>query len=380
MTDRKIAEVFPPGEFIKEELDARNWSQVELAEIVGRNPNVINELIMGKRAISPETAKALGQAFGTSAQYWMNLESAYQLWRIKDTYNAIALRSKLYQIAPIKEMIKRHWIEASENVDVLSRRVCQFLEINKLDEPVNFAHAPRKSTQEITASHFAWYYRAKKLAYAVHAGTFSDHSFKKGLQQIKNLLPNFQDIRQIPKVLSECGIRLLIVEHLPHTKIDGVTFWLDAKSPVIVLSLRLDRLDGFWFTLAHELGHVANRDGLKNPVIFDTELVDEDTNYNEIDSKNDIEKSADAFATEFLINQSELENFIMRIKPLYGRQKIINFANRIKVHPGIVVGQLQFRKEIPWSSYRNMLEKVKHVLIQSALTDGWGQTPTIREV
>jgi hypothetical protein len=77
----------------------------------------------------------------------------------------------------------------------------------------------------------------------------------------------------------------------------------------------------------------------------------------------------------------------MRAKPLrsdhaetapcqwpYGKQKITGFANRIGVHPGIVVGQLQFRKEIPWSSYRQMLEKVRSIVIQSTLTDGWGQT------
>ena len=83
MAERKIAEVFPPGEFIKEELEARGWSQIDLSEIIGRQPNVVNEIIMGKRSITPETATALGEAFGTSAQLWMNLESAYQLWKSK---------------------------------------------------------------------------------------------------------------------------------------------------------------------------------------------------------------------------------------------------------------------------------------------------------
>lgn len=79
MSDRCIAEVFPPGEFIKEELEARNWSQAFLAEIVGCHTSIIDEIISGKRAITHDTAKALGEAFGCSAQYWMNLESAYKL-------------------------------------------------------------------------------------------------------------------------------------------------------------------------------------------------------------------------------------------------------------------------------------------------------------
>ncbi|MBF0458750.1 MAG: HigA family addiction module antidote protein [Nitrospirae bacterium] len=79
MSDRCIAEVFPPGEFIKEELEARGWSSADLAEIVGCHPSMIDEIITGKISINYETAEALGEAFGTSAQYWMNLESAYKL-------------------------------------------------------------------------------------------------------------------------------------------------------------------------------------------------------------------------------------------------------------------------------------------------------------
>jgi HTH-type transcriptional regulator/antitoxin HigA len=76
MRERLAAEVFPPGEFIQDELDARRWTQADLVEIMGRPPRVINEIIAGKRGISPETAQGLGDAFGTGAQFWMNMEEA----------------------------------------------------------------------------------------------------------------------------------------------------------------------------------------------------------------------------------------------------------------------------------------------------------------
>ena len=47
-----FAEIFPPGEFLREELEARNWSQTELAEIMGRPVRLINEIIAGKKAIT----------------------------------------------------------------------------------------------------------------------------------------------------------------------------------------------------------------------------------------------------------------------------------------------------------------------------------------
>ncbi|HVR11461.1 MAG TPA: HigA family addiction module antitoxin, partial [Thermoanaerobaculia bacterium] len=82
MSDLIAAEVFPPGEILREELEARGWTQTDLAEILGRPPRLVNEVIAGKRAITPETAKGLGEAFGTGGQFWMNLESAWQLSKV----------------------------------------------------------------------------------------------------------------------------------------------------------------------------------------------------------------------------------------------------------------------------------------------------------
>jgi addiction module HigA family antidote len=79
MGNRTVAEVFPPGEFIAEEIEARGWSQIELAEILGRTPKLIGQLIAGKCAVTPETARGLGAAFGTGAEFWMNLERDYRL-------------------------------------------------------------------------------------------------------------------------------------------------------------------------------------------------------------------------------------------------------------------------------------------------------------
>src|ERR1035438_1093186 len=118
--ERTPAEVFPPGEFIREEIEARGWSQVELAEILGRPPRLVSELIAGKRATTPETAKGLGEAFSTGAQFWMNLESSYRLAQVKqDRSNSVSRRAKLYEKAPVKEMMRRHWIQPRGNINFL---------------------------------------------------------------------------------------------------------------------------------------------------------------------------------------------------------------------------------------------------------------------
>src|SRR5687767_14277918 len=102
MTNREPAEVFPPGDFLKEELDERGWSQQELADILDRPPRLISEIIGGKRAITPETAIGLSEAFDTSADYWMNLESQYQLSKVKVETDTIQRKARLYEAFPVR--------------------------------------------------------------------------------------------------------------------------------------------------------------------------------------------------------------------------------------------------------------------------------------
>jgi len=78
----KPAEVFPPGEFIRDELEARGWTQAKFAKIIGRPLQNVNEVINGKRRITPETAVLIAAAFGTSPDVWLNLENAYRLSKL----------------------------------------------------------------------------------------------------------------------------------------------------------------------------------------------------------------------------------------------------------------------------------------------------------
>ena len=127
MSNRIPAEVFPPGEFIRDELEARGWTQTDLAEILGRPLKAVSEILTGKRAITPETATGLGEAFGVDPQFWMNLESAYRLSKVESKAGEVSRRAKLYAQAPVQDMIRRHWINDAEDIDGLEREVLQFL-------------------------------------------------------------------------------------------------------------------------------------------------------------------------------------------------------------------------------------------------------------
>jgi HTH-type transcriptional regulator/antitoxin HigA len=90
---RPVAEAFPPGEFIREELEARGWTQKRLAEVLGRPFQTVNAVVNGRKSVTPRLARELEAALGASAEYWLNLENAYQLCRVGKPDPAIAARA-----------------------------------------------------------------------------------------------------------------------------------------------------------------------------------------------------------------------------------------------------------------------------------------------
>jgi HTH-type transcriptional regulator/antitoxin HigA len=375
LTYEQLAETFPPGDVIKEELEERGWTQRDLADIMGVQPSIVSALVKGTKPISLDLARNLAAAFGTSAQFWVNMDAAYRLNLPAEKHGATSQRSELFKVAPVNEMIKRGWIESSADVDVLRTRVVKFFGKETIEEIeqefMPYAARQGGDAEKLTVPQRAWLRRVKTLGRAVHAGSFTSDSVVEALNRIRPLMASPEEVRHVPRVLAECGIRLVIVEHLQQTRIDGVCLWLDDNSPVIALSMRYDRLDYFWFTILHELGHVANRDGLTSLLVPDCDLVGDQAE--KTSGKHEIEQKADRFASGHLIRPGELDSFIARVKPLFSKVKIHGFALRQGVHPAIVIGQLQHRGAIHWSHSREFLVKIREIITQSALTDGWGQ-------
>ncbi len=368
--ERKPAEVFPPGEYLNDELEARGWTQTEFAEIIRRQPRVVNEIILGKRAITPETAREIAAALGTSPQLWLNLETAYQLGRTpqSETVELISREARLRENFPVREMIKRGWIQASENFEVLEKRVFEFFGISAVDDAPRLTHAARRNYQQsdLTDLQLAWLFRVKQLADAHKVAKYSEAKLRAAIPKLELLMTEPEEIRHVPKVLSDCGVRLIVVEPIPGSKIDGVCFWTDeAKAPIIGLTMKGDFIDRFWFNLRHECEHVLRGDGKDRIVIDDFES-------GQMDSQDEAEKAANKAAAQFCVPQASLMDFIVRHDPMYPTTSFIGFSRLMRRHPGIVAGQLQRKIRRP-ELFKKFQARVRHILIETALTDGYGR-------
>jgi HTH-type transcriptional regulator/antitoxin HigA len=358
------------GEVIQEKLKSKGWTQEELARVVGRYRPEISNIINGKRGITPDLAVALAAAFGdTSVEFWMQLESDRQLSLVKQDPDEVRQRARIYSIAPVREMEQRGWIKPDLDDESLERELCQFYGIESLDQTPSQNVATRKAAplDDLTPAQVAWCARAKHLARAVTVCPFAPDRLDEAKAKLRRLAAYRKEARHIAETLGQYGIRFVIVEPLRKGKIDGAAFWLDESSPCIAVSVRFDRIDAFWFTVMHEFAHIRAGDAS-----VDDDLAGED--YMPSSMKNEIERRADDEAQEALVPQHELRSFVRRVGPIYSKNRIVQFAHRIKIHPGIVVGQLHHLGEIGYSANREMLAKVRDIVTETTLTDGFGRT------
>ena len=205
MNDRRPAAVFRPGEFVRDELEERGWTQSDLAKIMGRPLAVINLIIAGKKSVTPETAVGLGSAFGTSAEFWLNLETAFQLSKVKvEDSEKIRERAVLFESAPIKDMQKRGWINPVISVDDLRKELSSFFAIPEIGS-LKVAARSSLTCNEITSEQFAWCVRALSLARSVPAQKFTPRALDLGIPKLRSLADFPENVRSVPESWERWG-------------------------------------------------------------------------------------------------------------------------------------------------------------------------------
>lgn len=354
MNDPTPARLTSPGAILKRELDARGWTQKDLAEIIGRPPQVITEIVRGTKQITPDTALELAAAFGNAPRFWTNLETEYRLQLARARHQVsppIERRSRLFRELPIAELIRRHWIKGSDDVAELEKNVCEFLGTQSIDKEAKFVALYRRSSDapDAALAQRAWVRRIE-LATATQKvrGKFSSKRLHAALSSFRALACNEGDVAKVPELLGDLGVRFVIVPHLPRTKVDGVAAY-GSKGPIIALSLRFDRIDWFWFTLMHEVAHLAlgHKDSHLDFLDRREETLGDETE----------ERDANALAGDTLLDPTALARFVSQHRVI-SKADIEAFATAQHVHPGIVVGRLQFEETIPYSHFRSYLVKV----------------------
>lgn len=360
-----------PGQLIEALLADRGWSQRALAVVLGVGETTVNKLVADKQPVKAPAALQLGEIFGVPPERFLDLQKAFDLAQARLRARrdpGLALRAALFGDLPITAMIKRGWLNARGVTDVeqVQSELIRFFDAPSVDEIEVLPHAAKKTAPEhLAPAQVAWLYRVRRIAREMLVAQFAENSADVAMSRLEPLRVDPEAIREIPRILAECGIRLVIVETLPGAKIDGVCTWLDDRSPVIGMTLRFDRIDNFWFVLLHELVHVKHRHGQSSPHL------DIEMDGRVGDDVAEEERVANAGAADFCVPSRMMDKFIRVKAPIYRDRDIIGMSRALKVHPGLVAGQLRFRTR-QFNKWHKHLVKVRHIVRSSAVVDGWG--------
>ena len=363
-----------PGQLIEALLHERGWSQRILAAVLAMSESTLNKLISGKQAVSAEIAIALEEVFEVDAARFLALQQAYDLARarIVNRPNPVrAKRAQLFADFPVAELIQRRWInvESVRDLDAVDSALIQFFDGQDPNEVVTTPHSAKKTSagEHPSPAQLAWLYRVRQIARELLVPRYDQAAARAAIPRLKMLLSAPEEARHAPRILQECGIRLVIVEGLKSSKIDGVCTWLDQHSPVIGMTLRFDRMDNFWFVLRHELEHVLQGHGMHEPsldVDIGADVVDEE------------EKVANTVASDFCALKDRVESFIKRKAPIFPERDFLGLAKVLGVHPALVAGQIQF-KTGRYDLFRSHLVKIRDRVLPSAIVDGWGDVAPV---
>jgi HTH-type transcriptional regulator/antitoxin HigA len=367
--------IMHPGVYIKEEMDARGWSQRDLAFILGCSEQAINPILNGKRGISPEMAKVLGAGFDVPPEFFANLQQAYDLAQARTPDASVAARRNMQSNYPVREMIRRGWIEQSDAA-MLETQLVRFFEVTNASDIPYMAHAAKKSRyeeREIPPAQLAWLFRVRQIAKSMSVPKYSEKALRSALTDLQRLLYAPEEVRHVPRILSDCGVRFILVEKLPQADIDGVAFWLDERSPVIGMSTRRDKIDNFWFVVRHEIEHILQKHG-QDAEMIDAELEGEKAGTG--DSIPEEERIANAAAADFCVPTEKLASFLKRKHPFYYEKDVIGFAGVISRHPGLIVGQMQYRLN-RYDYLARYLVKIRQFVLPVSIADGWGQVASV---
>ena len=364
-----------PGQLIEFLLTERGWTQRTLGVVLAKSDTTINRLVSGKASVDAETALMLEEVFSVPADRFLALQKEYDLAQARIVMvpdPTRATRAMLYGDLPVADMIKRGWLDA-ENIrdtEKIERALVRFFGVNRPEDIEVLPHAAKKTPTNTAASpaQIAWLYRVKQMADGILAKPYTKSGLIAALPRLKALALSPEGVAQVPRILAEAGIRFVVVESLPSAKIDGVCFWINARIPVIGMTLRFDRIDNFWFVLRHEIEHVLQGHGMAS-VVLDANLEGDRAGIGP--DVTEEERIANQAAQDFLVPSHQMDAFIARKAPFFSDRDLVGFAKIMRVHPGIVAGQLQ-RKTERYDRFRDYLAKVRDIILPNVFKDGWG--------
>ena len=327
--------VSPPGDTIADILEENAYSHAEFADRMGQTQKWVHDLLRSKVPISRETAGKLELVLGSKSEFWIARDVQYR--KLLSQLDAPdPLDSDWLKELPVEDMIRFGWI-GKDAYEADSVGAClRFFGVasvaawhatyrDVLDSAV-FRTSPKFELEPPSVA--AWLRQGEMRASELLCDSWDANGFQSALSDLRRFTrkrdPNVF-LPELRRQCAACGVAVVIVRTPKGCHASGATRFLSPSRALLMLSFRYLSDDQFWFTFFHEAGHLLLH-GKKSLFIEGMKKADPR------------ESEANDFSANVLIPaeyRSELERLPV------GRHEIRNFARKVGVSAGIVLGQLQ---------------------------------------
>jgi len=322
-----------PGETLRDTLESLGMSQKNLAKRTGLTVQTVSRILGGDQPITFETANKLEMVTGVPARMWNKLEMKYreQLSKIEEK-ERLAEDLEWLKSIPTRELIKRGVLADTKDKVMLLHETLSFFGVSSVEawNDVWMEHdvAARRSQcfESQPGAIAAWIRLGELRAQQIDCKGYSKVKFERALKRIRLL--SVKDpcdfLSDLIEICALCGVAVALVPTIKKSPWNGACRWLTPAKVMIQLSDRGKKDDQFWFSFFHEASHVLH-DSKKDMFINDG---------SEDDPR---EIRANKFAADFLFPK-EYRSLLKKIKSQHDVEAV---AARLKISPGIVVGQFQ---------------------------------------
>jgi HTH-type transcriptional regulator/antitoxin HigA len=314
-------------------MEQQGLKNKDLIPFIG-SPSKVSEVLSGQRNLSLSMIRNLVKGLGIPAEVLIGKPGA----KLKPE-SEVAEFCKY----PIAVMVQRGYFpdfsgtfaEAKHQLEDLFDRFQSVLQGKKLMLALNRQHI-RDGSQHDEYALAAWRVRVVSRAAKESLPPYRKDTITNDFLTKLAGLSYLDDGPKLAKeFLNKNGIHLIFEPHLPKTHLDGAALKLPDGSPAAALTLRFDRLDNFWFTLFHELAHIAKHLDKDDCDAFFDDLTKNGTGA--------CEKEADAVASETLIPKAEWK--AARLNQRSSAQAVRQFADSLHISEAIPAGRIRFETE-----------------------------------
>ena len=328
---------------IKLRMEQKGLSQRDLEPYIGSRARV-SEVLSGKRKLSMDMVRALHAGLGIPYESLMKKEEVGSADSVQISQTVL---TKLRELG---------FDLKTENIGDFLRSAFGHQYVPRLNRKTRTQRASGKTDQNAL---LMWQAAVlKKAMQNPPIGEFSKPSVNEQfLRTIAELSTHPKGPLRAINELSKRGIIVIILPVLPGTFLDGAVMLLDGKTPVIGLTLRHDRIDNFWFTLLHELAHLAKH--------FEMLSSSDHVFFDELDivAHDESESEADALATDSLVPPQ----FAKVCSKKFARtEEIEEASDEAGVHVSIVAGRWQ-KEHGDYKKFSRLIERnTVRAMFQSA--------------